>query len=193
MAVTSILRTDPAATLASIEVDVVLTESHSRSATITESPIELGSTVTDHINIAAPRLFMEGVLSNRPPTLRQLTLQRTSGMLAEERYDILLLLFELREPFTVVTGLRTYENMVFENFNVERDVTTDKIVRFTAELVQLEFAIAEQVPVPDALNDRGPKANTPVANPSVEPEALAEGTGNLEKALNAISSLGAEL
>ena len=157
MALTSLFRRNSPVTIGSIEVDVTLTETHSQSAQITESPIETGSNVQDHRIVGPARLSMEGVVSNRPTTLRGLA-NRTAT--AEERYDLLIQLFENGDPVTVVTNLRTYENMVFANFSVRRNARSDEIVQFTAELQQLEFADSEVVPLPDSVNDRGQKATT---------------------------------
>lgn len=46
--------------------DVITSESHSKSATITEHPVESGADVADHVRIALDEVTLEGFISNNP-------------------------------------------------------------------------------------------------------------------------------
>lgn len=54
-----------------VPMDVSISESHERSATISQNPIEDGSNVADHINLAPESLTMEAMISDAPVSLFQ--------------------------------------------------------------------------------------------------------------------------
>lgn len=49
-----------------IYFDVVLSENHKKSATITEHPVESGADIADHVRVALDEVTLEGFVSNNP-------------------------------------------------------------------------------------------------------------------------------
>jgi len=49
-----------------IELDCSVQETHERTATLTQSPVEDGSTISDHVILLPKRLTIEGIVSSTP-------------------------------------------------------------------------------------------------------------------------------
>ena len=52
-----------------IEFDAVLTEEHTGNATVTEHPVEKGSSITDHVRPEQERVTFEAIVTNTPTRL----------------------------------------------------------------------------------------------------------------------------
>jgi len=138
------------ARISNIVVDASVRESHESEAKITDNPIEEGADVTDHVRIMPKRLTMDGVISDTPITLA--VISNVSGLigtitdytesrsLSQEAHDRLLALQETREPITIVTGLRVYENMLIERLTVPRDANTANAIHFMAVFREIQVA-----------------------------------------------------
>lgn len=128
-----------------IPLDASLEESHLHQALVTSNPVEEGSDVTDHVSINPVTLTMTGFVTDSPVKFLQgvqqlLSSTSGSGSISSSAHDDLRFLFNSKTPFTVVTGLDTYENMVFRRLNFPRNAQTGETLRFEAELVQVTFA-----------------------------------------------------
>lgn len=160
------------------EIDATINEVHEFSATVTQSQIEDGSTISDHIIINPIRLNLEGVITETPISFITSALTAgasalssnipskfgaaaatlggasLSGLLTSSRspddvYKVLKELFEKREPFTVVTGLTVYDNMVFTSLSIPRSAQYGRAIKFSATLEQLKIVQTKLVPVPE--------------------------------------------
>lgn len=137
-----------------IPVSVVLTESHSSTLGITENPIETGAKITDHAYVEPKRLTLDFADANAALT-----------------YNALLRFQESRVPFTVVTGLYVYSNMLIRSLKAERDDTFSRILKGSADIqeviiVETAYASADQdSEVPDSGQPGGAKS-TKSASPS---------------------------
>jgi len=132
-----------------IELDVTVSESASSSSSITSNPVENGADVNDHIIINPMTYTIVGVVSNTKVstlgglnTIEQLstgnvfTKQSTPS---SEAWDELLELQADRIPFTLVTNLKAYDNVVIENLNTSQDKDTSNSLHFTANLREIIF------------------------------------------------------
>lgn len=187
MSLSSLLGRKRGPTIGGIQIDVSVRETHSTAKEISDSPVEVGSDITDHVKKRPDEVTIEGVLSNRPSSLIDLAEQETTGETAEKRYADLLDLVANADTFELVTGLRVYENMVFTAFSVDRDNSTGEVIRFRATMREVEFAKSETVDVvpneqdtgkPEPTVDRGPKPKTPAP-----PAAAADAGSTLSKLL----------
>ena len=163
MGLATLIAGAPSAMIGDIEIDVTMQEQHGKQSTVTESAIETGSNVQDHVSVAGAVITIDGVFSDRPPTLRQKIAQAATGKTAVERWELLDQLQELRTPITLVTSLATYPDMVVVSKTATRRAENGGIIRFTVTLEQLQFAESESL-VADEPNDRGPKGKTPASS-----------------------------
>lgn len=63
-----------------IELDAAVRETHSSAAEPTDSAIEDGSVITDHIDIAPKSLIIEGIVSNTPLTIQSVLIGNAAGL-----------------------------------------------------------------------------------------------------------------
>ncbi len=183
----SLLFNKPLASVGSVEIDASVSEIHSASADITEFPVEDGSLITDHINKRPDVVQIEGYVSNTPikgftnffgaapiGSLANLTIG-VSNDLAKTAYDKLLEIVEGNELITIVTTLRTYENMAIESFIVNRSASDGDVLHFTAVARQITLVqTAESVFPTEPLELRGEK-NKPLGNKPIK-ESVNEDT-----------------
>lgn len=103
-----------------VPIDVVVSEKHNVSLSITEIPIENGARITDHAFIMPKKLTLDCATKNAAAT-----------------FNALVAFQESRVPFTIVTGLFIYENMLIKSIDAERDAQYSQILKFTAELQEI--------------------------------------------------------
>ena len=112
-----------------VAVDVVLSEAHESRLSITKNPIEAGADVTDHAYVEPKRLTLDFAAAGAALTFAALV-----------RFQ------ESRQPFTVVSGLFVYNDMLIEVLTADRDPDTAFILKGRAILTQaiiIETAYAQ--------------------------------------------------
>jgi len=126
----------------------VTDEVHDREARITEYPVEEGSDITDHIQLANDRLKISGLITETP--LLYLAPLREGGE-QSRTVDAMVMLETLmaqRSPFTVVTGLKRYENMFFTSLSFPRSGSMGALV-FSAQLQEVRTVSTATAQVPE--------------------------------------------
>ena len=142
-------------TIGPVPISVVLKEQHSASLGITEQPIETGAKVTDHAYVEPKRLSLEIADENAVAT-----------------HGALLRLQESRIPFTIISGLKIYSNMLIKSIRADRDVRTSNILSGTVELqeaiiVSTAYTTTEGEDPADVSNGQaGGKNSTRAARPT---------------------------
>jgi len=138
--------------IASIKVDTFLSEDHSYSSSVTTSPIEDGAFVNDHIIKDPFTLSVNGYVSNISTIGIGVLDQALAGISvlsgknkAKDAEAELVRIRNDKEIFTVVTGLRSYKNMVITNVSFPRSSTTGSGLEFNATFQQIEIAKIEIV------------------------------------------------
>lgn len=102
-----------------IPVDVVLREKHKSSVTVTEIAIETGAKITDHAHVNPKKLELE-----------------FASAAAAETWNTLVQFQESRVPFTAVSGLFVYTDMLITDLDAERNDKTARVLKGTASLQQ---------------------------------------------------------
>ena len=103
-----------------VPIDVVITERHKAELAITEIPVENGVRITDHAFVLPKKITLDCASSNAAAT-----------------YAALVALQESRLPFTLVTGLFVYNNMLIKSLNADRDATFSTVLKCTADLQEI--------------------------------------------------------
>ena len=105
------------AQIGEIQIDVVRGEVHDFPSDITQNPVEDGTVFSDHVVLLPVVIELEGRVSEASLTV--------FGIREQNRHiDAFQGLVELqrrREPFTVVTGIQVYENMMFTSLTIDRN------------------------------------------------------------------------
>ncbi|WP_066922820.1 phage baseplate protein [Methylobacterium sp. CCH5-D2] len=111
--------------IGSLVTDVVVSEVHQDAVAITDHPVEIGASVSDHAFILPERLEMRIGYSDA-----------TGGYVgySREQYEAVLNLMAAREPFQVFTAKRAYRDMLVEFVGAD---TTDQTTNAAMLIVRL--------------------------------------------------------
>lgn len=175
-----------------VRLDAAVREEHVASARVTESPVESGAKVSDHVFLEPETLNIDGVITDTPVYLHPASANEDDGLLtvplassgsrAIDAFEALRRLLSNREPLTVVTGLRVYSNMVMTNLNVPREPESGLALRFSCELRQVQIVQSQTIPPNKAAPKkkkkaqktakRGKQSTKEVSKPSTLPPAV---------------------
>lgn len=149
MAIINLFFKKTRAEIGAIQLDVDISESHVYNSTVTKFPVEYGSNISDHIINNPVTLTMTGLISNTPIGFFRGKIGQYIRGEAFERHKIafeeLLFLRDSKIPFTVITTLGEYLNMVFESITFPREVGSSQSLRFTAVMTEVEYVDSETV------------------------------------------------
>lgn len=136
--------------ISTIELDIIISESASATARVTENPVEHGANINDHIIIEPLTFTTVGVVSNiSSSTLGQFT--RVPAIFSQitaksrEAWEALLELQVDRVPFTLVQGLKEYKNIVIIGLSESQDKDTANGLFFTATMKEIIFVGAKTI------------------------------------------------
>jgi hypothetical protein len=202
------------ARIGSITLDAAISEQHQAEVEVTDNPVEEGIAITDHVRPKPEVLTIEGIVTNTPlpadadaqadlqqvetvtPTGESLKISSRSSYKvgrAENAYQDLLTLKDSGKTVQVVTGLRTYDNMLMTSLSVPRDAKTGQAVRFTATFREIKIVRTQVVKVARKekktfpKTDNGKKPTTP-ANQSLLHAGVHSEKG--QQVLNFFGKLG---
>jgi hypothetical protein len=135
--------------VAGIVVDASISEDHLTSCDVTDNPVEDGAKITDHVQIKPAELSMDGVITDNPLGYAIIgniqNVKRTvEGLFGKssrsiDQYNELTKLQSSRQPFTVVTGLKRYKNMIMEELSVTRTAQSGKSIHFRAKMKEIRI------------------------------------------------------
>lgn len=131
-----------------IELDIIITESATATARVTENPVEHGADTNDHIIIEPMAFTTEGVVSNISST----TFGSPSSTNAREAWEALLELQASKVPFTLVQGLKTYDNVVILSLSEAQDKDTSNGLFFTSAMKEINL-VGTDAPTEDQFDD----------------------------------------
>lgn len=182
----------------SIQVSGGISETHSRTAQVSKSPIESGSEISDHRRVNNITISIDGIATSHTNSIAEdLTGDQDS---AGDVYNKLLELFDNTDVFQLVTALDIYDDVVFTSLVINRDKTTGgtDTIRFKADVEQLRFATSDFILVPaDAAkkptSDVGKKPTTPAptsAASAVKADPLVISKESFSAAKDALNSGG---
>jgi len=162
--------------IAGIVPNVTIEESHRDELTITDHPVEQGATISDHayknqaevtcrygwsdsaLLDAAITSFAQGLLGG------SLSGAANSALDVKAVYQQLLDLQASREPFDLVTGKRSYTNMLFKSLAVTTDETSENSLMLTAVMRQIIIVQTQVTTLQPAENHAQPQATAPTQN-----------------------------
>jgi hypothetical protein len=148
-------------------VDVAISEEHEDELEITDHPTE-GSMVSDHAFAKPKELRMVVAWSDSRP--QNSSTQGSFGTTTRDIYKKLLDLKDSKQLLSVVTGKRTYSNLLLKSIRVKTDVETE--YSLVAELHFREVILVRtktQSLPPDAFQAQPQKTAAPVNTGSKQP------------------------
>lgn len=143
--------------VATITFDATIEERHEDQWVMTEHPVEVGSTITDHIYKMPCSLDITAVTSMGSP---QNKAQDSSFL--KTLYNSLLNLGGALLP--VQTGKRIYQNMAVRSLRVDTDKTSENILSVQVSLQEILLATTTLVTVTPMSNQSLPQKTAPTIN-----------------------------
>jgi hypothetical protein len=127
--------------LVSFNADLTISENHERRAEVTDHPVESGSTISDHVILAPERLRLEGFVTDSPAAVMSTAYGRT-----QSAFEQLEQAWRDRIPLQVITGRKTYQDMIIESLDLPRN--RPESMRFTIDLKQIKIVQSETAALP---------------------------------------------
>jgi hypothetical protein len=151
--------------------DVTVREDHEDELVITENPVEQGADFTDHAFKAPARLTIEVGYSNS-------SLQSGGDPdYVQSIYAQFLALQSSLQPFDVVTGKRSYSNMMITLLHTVTDEATENALFLTVKLREIIIVQTQTVSVPPSSNMANPEDTGATQNQGTQQLSFAGGTG----------------
>ena len=149
----------------SIPIVCTIHEHHIDYLTITDHPVEIGTSISDHAFLNPKRLEVEAVFNASYSTsLQDLYMQFTS-------------LQQSRELFNVVTGKRFYKNMLIESIECATDIRTENVLKLfmrlreviivSTQVFQSNASVQAQASTTASPTNNGTAQTFPLADQSV--------------------------
>lgn len=162
----------PKRRLGPIRAQVTVEEMHSDDLEITQHPVEQGAAISDHAYKKPSSVTIRCGWSNSG--LQSLGSIITSAYSAvtgtgelklnyiKGVYEKLLKLQESRIPFDILTGKRSYKNMLISSLSVTTDQTTENVLMVTVVCQQVIMVRTKVVTVPPREVHKDPAKTAPV-------------------------------
>jgi hypothetical protein len=128
-----------------LELDASLSEEHTSDAEVTEHPVEVGADISDHKRKKPLQVKITGLVTNTPLKF----LNFNSGDAAVTAWDLLQELQKGSALITVITTLKTYDNMAIISLSAPRDVKRGHSLEFTATMREIFTAKSGTVAAPE--------------------------------------------
>lgn len=129
---------DSKVSIGEIVLDAAIEETHTLQARATEHPVETGSDVTDHVQSLPASLTLEGVISNTPLSALGLTMFKNDDR-ADAAFKEFEAIVQTGRLIDIVTSLKTYKNMIIEDFVVTRSADSVDALFFSCTAKQISM------------------------------------------------------
>ena len=160
-----------------IAFDLLLSEDHSLSSTVSERSIENGSVISDHVQKQLREGSLTGLVSNYsvnqyipelPLALQAKIATRRKVSAADveiadrptnralDAYQLFKMLWENAEPVTISTTMETYENVVVTEISTGRNGDTGDALEFSVRFRQVRIVTLEQAIIETAIRPNKP-------------------------------------
>jgi Dit-like tail protein len=152
-----------------IVADVTTSEHHEDETVITDHPVEQGANVSDHAYNVQAKLNIQVGFSNSS--------SQSGGdpNYVDDIYQQFLAMKGNRQPIEVLTGKRSYTNMLIARLSTTTDEKTENYLGLTVELREVILVDTQVVSVPNA---------SVMANPQSNAAPLNNGTQQVQPAPN---------
>lgn len=157
-------------TIGGIQLDAVLTESHSNTIRLTKNPVELGADITDHAIIEPKRLNLIVEVTDTPLGLAAFgqIVDLVTGLFgtstaknitrSNAAYNAMVQLQEAREPLDIQTRLNLYTNMMITSIGISQDKDSSRVARMIIDLEEVIIVESQIVQLdPVILQEGTPK------------------------------------
>lgn len=143
-----------------IQLDAVLSESHTNNVRLTTNPVEFGVDITDHAIIEPKKLNIVAQVSDTPLGVAAFTqlVDLVTGLFgtatvdnltrSNAAYNAMVQLQEQREPIEIQTKLKLYQNMIITGISTTQDKDTSRIVRMSINCEEVFITESDIIQLP---------------------------------------------
>jgi dihydrofolate reductase len=150
----------PLRSLKNITADAVIEETHTDEMVITQHPVEEGATISDHAYRKPAELtlvYVWSMSSDQNSDNEGLTFLNSL-------YTELLQLKDEKVPFKIVTGKRTYENMLIASLSTTTERATENVLLIRIICQEILTVATQVVQLSDSASHAMPDKTAPVVN-----------------------------
>lgn len=123
-----------------ISFDLVLSETHNFNSKITTHRIEDGSEIADHIQNELENGTLNGLISNFSLNAGPIVTNR-----AQDVFEALVSLWNEKQPVTITTVLRVYEDVVISSMPFMRDASQGDSLPISVSFRQIKIVTLQEV------------------------------------------------
>ena len=140
-----------------IQLDAVISESHTNEVSLTSNPVEFGAEITDNAVTQPKKVNILAQVSDTPMGLAAFgqIVDLVTGLFgtsttdnitrSNAAYNAIIQLQEEREPIEIQTRLKLYTDMVITKVTTIQDKDTSRIARMSIDLQQVIITQSEIV------------------------------------------------
>lgn len=133
----------PRRSIGPFNATITIEEIASDDLEITQHPVQQGAAITDHAYSKPSSVAVKIAFDDEEAPL-------------SETYANLLKLQSDREPFDVVTGKRSYKNMLIKSLSQTNDMATENILSINLQMQEVFITSVEVVTVPERSKQANP-------------------------------------
>jgi len=145
-----------------IQLDAVLSESHTYAVRVTKNPVEFGRKIADHAIVEPKKLTIVGHVTDTPlglaafgdivDSITGLFGTSTSDNLTRSNaaYNALLQLAEAKEVIQVHTRLKLYDNLMIVGIKTSQDKSSSRAITIHIELEEIIVVNSQVVSIDES-------------------------------------------
>jgi len=137
-----IFKTNTEKKIGNLIIDAFISETHSRSNTISVYPVENGSDISDHVQEQPKSLFITGIISPVGDGSNVI-----SSFLELEK------IMKSKEVLNVVSGLKVYTNMIITSLVLPRTAQNGASLNFSATMEEIRIVSSQAIAIPNSQID----------------------------------------
>jgi len=157
--------------------ECVVQENHSDRLQITQHPVEIGTAISDHAFMLPFEVTIRFGFSGVAGPAARLGFGSGLGSFPGVMvgiYTSLQQLMQQREPFTIITGKRLYQNMLLVDMQVTTDQHTENVLMVEAHCQQVIIVATSSVPATPAQNQQlAPRTVESTSIGNVQPQPVS--------------------
>jgi len=168
--------------LLSIDLDVTMDETHEWNNDVTTSPVEIGSPISDHIQIMPDKLRISGMISDSAISdivIKQFSNIDSSAFLTRTQttFDLLRKFKDERKLLTVYTKYKIYTDMALTSLSIPRSAGIGDAINFNAEFTHVRMVATRTIDIVKGVNPKKTAKN----GKSVQAKTEAQTKGGNKK------------
>lgn len=127
--------------------DAVFSTDHSANLTVTQHPVQSGASISDHAYMEPDEVSIEIGMTDVASDVASAGTSRSVNA-----YTQLRAIMEQREPVTLITRLKTYQNMIITSMSAPDDHTTMHALRASIYFCQINVVSVSTISVQETVS-----------------------------------------